>query len=364
MLNIFRRKDVVTRFVVGSILVLIALAMVITLIPGIMDTSTTAAIPNAVVADVGGEEITTWDLQRRLIQVSRRGNMRQEMMRMFIPSMLDQMVLEKATLQEARRLGLEVSRDEWQKRLQQDPNIYPEGKFVGQQQYENIMAANGMTVVQFEQSYRDSMLYEKLLQVVTDSLTITPEEVIATFHNENEKVVLDYVFLNPSSFQEEVGTSEAELTAYFEENREGYPVPEKRSVQMLYVENQKLREGTTVAEEEIQEYYVSNKDSYRIEERVQVSHILLLTPDKTPEKVEEVKKKASGLQEQLEGGADFAALAKENSEDPESAANGGDLGWIVRQQTVPEFETAAFTLEPGALSDLIESPSQREPRDL
>ena len=211
---------------------------------------------------------------------------------------------------------MEVSRDEWQKRLQQDPNIYPEGKFVGQQQYENIMAANGMTVVQFEQSYRDNMLYEKLLQVVTDSLTITPEEVIATFHNENEKVVLDYVFLNPSSFQEEVGTSEAELTAYFEENREGYPVPEKRSVQMLYVENQKLREGTTVAEEEIQEYYDSNKDSYRIEERVQVSHILLLTPDKTPEKVEEVKKKASGLLEQLEGGADFAALAKENSEVP------------------------------------------------
>ncbi len=71
MLNIFRRKDMVTRFVVGSILVFIAVAMVITLIPGIMDTSTTGAIPNATVADVGGEEITSWDLQRKLFQVSR-----------------------------------------------------------------------------------------------------------------------------------------------------------------------------------------------------------------------------------------------------------------------------------------------------
>ncbi|MCZ6491919.1 MAG: peptidylprolyl isomerase [Acidobacteria bacterium] len=357
MLNIFRRKDMVTRFVVGSILVFIALAMVITLIPGIMSTSTTDAVPNTTVAEVGGEEITSWELQRRLFQLGRQRNIPQEMMPLFIPSILDQMILEKITIQEAGRLGLVVSREELQKRLQQDPNLnlFPEGKFVGQQQYENMIASNGVTVAQFEQSYRDGMLYEKLLQVVTDSLTVTPEEVSATFHNENEKVVLDYVFLNPASFQDEVGTSEAELKAYFEENRESYPVPEKRSVQILYVENQKLREGTTVSEEEIQEYYENDKDNYRIEERVQVSHILLLTPDKTPEKVEEVKKKASDLLEQLEGGADFAALAKENSEDPVSAANGGDLGWIVRQQTVPEFETAAFTLEPGTLSDLIET---------
>ena len=355
MLNIFRRKDMVTRFVVGSILVFIAVAMVITLIPGIMDPSTTGAIPNATVADVGGEEITSWDLQRRLFQVSRQGNIPQEMMPMFIPSILDQMVMEKATIQEAGRLGLEVSRDEWQARLQQDPNLFPGGKFVGQQQYENMIAANGVTVAQFEQRYREFMLNEKLRQVVTDSLSVTPEEVVAAFYNENEKVVLDYVFLKPLDFQEEVGTGDAELKAYFEENRESYPVPEKRSVQILYVENQKIREGTTVAEEEIQEYYESNKDNYRIEERVQVSHILLLTPDKTPDKVEEIKKKAAGLLEQLQEGSDFATLAKENSEDPGSAANGGDLGWIVRQQTVPEFENAAFSLEPGTLSDLIET---------
>ncbi len=355
MLNIFRRKDIVTRFVVGSILVLIAVAMVITLIPGIMDTSTTGAIPNAVVAEVGGEEVTSWDLQRRLFQVSRQSNIPPEIMPIYYSSILNRMILEKVTIQEAGRLGLEVSRDEWQARLQQDPNLFPDGKFVGQQQYEDMIAANGMTVAQFEQGYRDAMLNEKLRQVVTDSLTVTPEEVSATFHNENEKVLLDYVFLNPASFQDEVSTSEDELKAYFEETRGSYPVPEKRSVQMLYVENQKLREATTVSEEEIQEYYDSNKDNYRIEERVQVSHILLRTPDKTPEKVEEVQKKASGLLEQLKEGADFAALAEENSEDPGSAPNGGDLGWIVRQQTVPEFENAAFTLEPGTLSDLIET---------
>ncbi|MCH7979592.1 MAG: SurA N-terminal domain-containing protein, partial [Acidobacteria bacterium] len=154
MLNIFRRKDIVTRFVVGSILVFIALAMVITLIPGIMSTSTTDAVPNTTVAEVGGEEITSGDLQRRLFQIGRQRNIPQEMMPLFIPSILDQMILEKITIQEAGRLGLVVSREEWQKRLQQDPNLnlFPEGKFVGQQQYENMIAANGMTVAQFEQS--------------------------------------------------------------------------------------------------------------------------------------------------------------------------------------------------------------------
>ena len=355
MLNIFRRKDMVTRFVVGSILVLIALAMVITLIPGIMDPTTTGAVPSGLVAEVGGEEITSRDLQQKLFQISRQSNIPPVMMPIYYSSILNQMVLEKATMQEAKRLGLEISTSEWREKLQQDPTLFPGGTFVGQQQYENIMAANGMTVAQFEQSYRDAMLHEKLRQVVTDSINVAPEEVVSAFHRENEKVVLDYVFLKPVDFRNDIRPSDAELEAYFEENRDGYPVPEKRSVQILYVEKQKVREATAVTEEEIQEYYESNKDSYRVEERVLVSHILLRTPDKTPDKLEEVRQKAAGLLEQLKDGADFATLAKENSEDQTTAPSGGDLGGIVRNQTVPEFENAAFTLEPGTVSDLIET---------
>ena len=355
MLNIFRRKDIVTRAVVGSILVLIAVAMVITLIPGILDPTTTGAVPSALVAEVRGEEITSSELQQKLFQISRQSNIPPMMMPLYYSSILNQMVLEKATMQEAKRLGLQISTSEWREKLEQDPTLFPGGQFIGQQQYENIMAANGMTVAQFEQSYRDAMLNEKLRRVVTDPVSVTPEEVIAAFHRENEKVVLDYVFLRPVDFRNDIRPSEAELEAYFEENRDSYPVPEKRSVQILYVEKQKVREATSVAEEEIQEYYDSNKDSYRVEERVLVSHILLRTPDKTPDKLDEVRQKASGLLEQLKGGADFATLAKENSEDQTTAPSGGDLGWVVRNQTVPEFENAAFTLEPGTVSELIET---------
>ena len=354
MLKIFRRKDIVTRFVVGSILVLVCIAMVMFLIPGLMDPTTGA--PTAVVAKVGKEEITAWEMQQSLLQISRRNSVPSEMMPLFISQILNQMVLGKASLQEAGRLGLKVSESELRERLQQRPDLFPGGSFVGREQYEDMVIERfGMSVAQFEQRYRQDILTEKLFYLVTDSLTVTPEEIRVAFNNENEKIVLDYVLLNPVDFQKDISAGDAELEAYYNSNKDRYMVPEKRSAKILFVETQKVRQATTVPEAGVQRYYESNKDNYRIEERVQVNHILLRTPDKTPAKLEEVTAKATVLLDQLKGGADFGTLAKENSEDEATAAKGGDLGWIIRGQTVPEFENVAFSLEPGTISDLIET---------
>jgi len=108
---------------------------------------------------------------------------------------------------------------------------------------------------------------------------------------------------------------------------------------------------------EIQKFYEENKARFKQEESVRASHILITVPkDATPEVKEKAKAQAEALLKQAQGGADFAALAKANSQDPGSAQNGGDLGFFSRGRMVPPFETAAFALEPGGLSGVVETP--------
>ncbi len=99
-----------------------------------------------------------------------------------------------------------------------------------------------------------------------------------------------------------------------------------------------------VSDENLQTYYDENKESYTTPEQVQASHILV-----------ETKEEADEILGLLKGGADFATLAQERSKDPGSGANGGDLGFFGRGQMVPPFEEAAFTLEMGQLSEVVES---------
>jgi peptidyl-prolyl cis-trans isomerase D len=102
--------------------------------------------------------------------------------------------------------------------------------------------------------------------------------------------------------------------------------------------------------------YSQNLDSFRTPERVKVRHILLKTEGKPASEEPKIKAKAEDLLKQIRGGADIAALAKKNSEDPGSAANVGEYpGWVTRGQTVPEFEKAAFSLQPGQTSDLVKT---------
>jgi peptidyl-prolyl cis-trans isomerase D len=123
----------------------------------------------------------------------------------------------------------------------------------------------------------------------------------------------------------------------------------------------RVQSGTSVSSQELESYYDQHKDEYRIPEQVSVSHILIKTPlpgpdgKVDPRGVEEARKKAEDILKQVKSGGNFADLAKKYSEDPGSGKNGGSLGFIGRGRTVPEFEKAAFSLDKGATSDLVQS---------
>jgi peptidyl-prolyl cis-trans isomerase C len=111
-----------------------------------------------------------------------------------------------------------------------------------------------------------------------------------------------------------------------------------------------------VKPEQVQDFYARNPEQFKQEERVRASHILIAFPEQAdaPAKAQ-AKTKADLVLKDVKAGKDFAALAKQHSQDPGSAVNGGDLGFFQKGQMVGPFNDVAFTLAPGAVSDLVET---------
>ena len=112
-----------------------------------------------------------------------------------------------------------------------------------------------------------------------------------------------------------------------------------------------------VTPEAVTDFYQKNQDKFQQGARVRASHILIAVPETADAAAkQQAKTKAEAVLKDLKGGKDFAAAAKESSQDPGSAPSGGDLGFFEQGQMVPPFEQAAFALKPGAMSELVESP--------
>jgi peptidyl-prolyl cis-trans isomerase D len=201
---------------------------------------------------------------------------------------------------------------------------------------------------------KNALLQQKFQQLVTDGVTATDDEVRGEFLRQNDKIKLDYVLIKPDDLQSKVEVSDADLAAYFDKNKAQYVVPERRTVDYAILSLAQLRQRAPVTDDDEKVYYQSHIDQYKLQDRAHVAHILFKTVGKTDAEAAEIKKKAEDVLNKAKHGGNFGDLAKQYSEDT-TKDKGGDLGWIVRGQTVPEFEAAAFSLPKGSISDLVKT---------
>ena len=199
-----------------------------------------------------------------------------------------------------------------------------------------------------------------------------------TFKNDmlNQMVSVEAVYedaekqnLLPS--KEEVDKSLKELKKNIDKDEEYKKNLDKLGIDDEYLKQQqeqdlaikkykeKFDKNTKISDDEIKKYYEDNKKEYYKDE-VRASHILISTLDKdnkplSEAKKKEAKKKAEDILKRAKDGEEFAALAKENSDDPGSGSQGGDLGFFGKGKMVPEFEEAAFSLKVNEISDIVES---------
>src|SRR6202158_2480392 len=355
----------------GALLVIICPAMPITLIPGGIGSSLGIGAPPAgVLPTIGDQTVTVPEVQREARamirqQFPRGGPQASMLLPYFAGQAAEQLINEKALVAEAHRMGLRVSDDELRDELQHGQlgsMLFPDGKFVGQEEYENFVQRNDLTVPQFEGLEKNFVLVRKLRALVSSSAFVGDPEVRDEFNRRNVKVKFEYAVITQADILKGLHPTDEELKAFYERNKANYnnSIKEKRQIKYVVVDTATAA-ATTFADQDLQAYYDQHRDEYRVPEQVKVSHILIKTPLPAPgakedeKAIADARAKAEGALKELKAGGDFAKLAEKYSDDPGSAKSGGELGWIGRGRTVPEFEKAAFSLGKGQTSDLVKS---------
>jgi peptidyl-prolyl cis-trans isomerase D len=373
MIRFLQTEGPVKKIVLGGLLLLVCAAMVISFIPTGSGTFLGELFganltTQGVLAKVGTDDITMQEVAQRARMIGRqqfRGNIPPSLMPFLMQRATEGMITQGALAYEADRMGLGVSDKELAEYLQKGQfgqMFFPEGKFIGQDQYENFVQNQwGISVQEFEKELKGQIAQQKLLAAVSSAATVSDKEISDQVKKQDTKVRFDYAIITLDDAKKQVKVTDVELKAFYDQNKQQYvnSIPEKRKARYIVVDTEKIASSIPVTQADLQSYYSQHQDDYRIPETVTVRHILIKTPTPGPDGkidqkgVDAAKAKIEDIQKQLKAGANFGDLAKKYSEDPGSAQEGGLLPPITKGRTVPEFEQAAFTTPKGQTTDII-----------
>lgn len=342
-------------------LALVVLTFVVFYIPDFL-TPGIGASPNEVIAEVEGEPITVGQFQRRYnAQVTAYrnaygGQLNDQLLKQLgiDRQILNQLVDEEAMVAESRKQGLTVSDAEIRERILSLPGFQENGKFIGELRYRQLLSVQNppMTTADFERSLRRALQIEKLRNAVAGWMSVSDVDVAAEFRRRNEKVKLDVVPVTAAAFVKDVAVTDAELTAYFEKSKDRYRIGERRKIKYAIVNVDQVRSTIVVPQADLEAFYKQNLQQYQTPAQVRASHILLKLEGKDEKQVQAL---AGEIAKKAKAGADFAALAKQYSEDESNNTNGGDLDYFGRGRMVAEFEQAAFAMKPGEISNPVKT---------
>jgi peptidyl-prolyl cis-trans isomerase D len=353
MFDLFRSRDKAVRFFLSALLLIVALSMVTYLIPsyGSGDRGT-----DGVLAKIGKDTVTMREAQLAIQAQLRGRTVPPDLISLYIPRIVDEIITQRSLVYEATRLGLTVTDEETQNAIRGAiPQLFQDGKFVGREAYEALLAQQNLSIPEFEAEMQRQVLINRLRIIAIEGTVVSPPEIEREYRRRYDKVKIQYVKISPDKLKAEAQVTPTEIKEFHDKNPNAFPVPEKKSMDLVILDQAKLEQSINPSDADLHRLYDSDRERFRTPERVQVRHIILKTTGKSPEEDVKIKATAEDLLKQIKSGGDFAELARKNSEDPGSATKGGDLGWIARGQTVKPFEDTAFSLKPKEISGLVKT---------
>jgi peptidyl-prolyl cis-trans isomerase D len=363
----FLQRD--SRVVKAFFIVIIAAAsvgMVVYLIPGLMGMGTASSDDYAVIYPhwysrflSSGESVS----QQRVSQMARQQLLRRNpqyadnpMIVHYFEQQVGQQLVEKQILLiEARKLGILATDDDVSRLLhrgQFGEYLFPNGQFIGTDRYADFVARQfNLSVTEFEQEVKQDIQIRRLQALITAGVTVGDAEVRDAYRKQNIKIKFDYAVISSDDLRKSINPSDSDLTAFFKKNAARYAtaVPEERKIVYFAFTPDQLPGGAPrPSQQEIQQYYATHQSDYAVPEQARSRHILIMVPAGADAKTDAAAKaKAEGILKQLQGGANFAALASKFSDDPGSKDKGGELGFAKRGAMVPAFDNAIFTQKIG-----------------
>lgn len=351
MFDVFRSRDKAVRAFLIFLLGLVALSMVTYLIPS-SGTGTTTG-DTAVVAQIGSDKITAQEINATIRRMTQNRQLPPELLSIYAPQVIQQAINERVMAWKAADMGMKVSSDDAENAIIDSiPAQYIKDGKVDPATLAAVLQQQGTSLAELKATTARELLIARLEEIVAGGVVVSSQEVEKEYRQRNDKVKIQYAVLAAADFQKEAEPTEAEIQSWYDTNKQSLQVPDRRDLAVVILDPAKVGAGIQISDSQLRAAYNDHQAEFQTEERVQARHILLKS-DASNDAV--VKAKAEALLKQVQGGADFAKLAKEKSEDTGSGANGGELGWIVKGMTVPEFEKAAYSLKVGETSGLVKT---------
>jgi peptidyl-prolyl cis-trans isomerase D len=313
-----------------------------------------------VVAEVHGQRIMRRDvdretmlLQRRYEQIFKGANAPR------IPDLrsqaLDDLIESALVAHEVHRLGLDVTDDELVTAITRLPELQENGRF-SRDLLERFLRSE-RDRGEFEESIRRDLREQRLRGLIADGVQITDPEVEARYNLDREQADLTFVRIAAADLVASAIPTDQDVEAELKANENRYRTPATVRARYVVYRRAEFEALAKPSDEQVRTYYDAHvADRFTDVEEIHARHILIKPSAPTDEAKAKARTDAEDLLKQIRAGADFAALAKERSADTPSAAKGGDLDFFPRGRMVPTFDAAAFALQPGQVSDVVETP--------
>ena len=320
----------------------------------------------AVVASVGREDIhqSEWDAAHK----QEADRLRQQMPQLDAKLLdapearygtLERLVRDRVIFAAAAKSHLVTSDEALARELQSNPVIAslrgPDGK-LDVARYRQILGQQGMTPEAFENSVRADLSSRQVLAGVGGTAFPVSAPSTLALGAWFERRDIQVARFDAASFGAKVTPTDAEVEAFYKANPQLFQAPEQAAIEYVVLDIDSVKKGVNVNEADLRTYYDQNAARSAGQEERRASHILIAAPKDAADKRAAAKKKAEELLAAVQKNpASFAELARKNSQDPGSAAKGGDLDFFARGAMVKPFEEAAFSLKKGETSGVVES---------
>lgn len=274
----------------------------------------------------------------------------------FKQAVLNRLIEEELLVQAATDAGLAIGNDFLAARIHSIAEFQVDGEF-NTEQYQRLLSSQGLNPQRFEQQFRRALLINQFAGSITSTAAVVASDVDLGLRLQGQERKLRYLRIPMARAMDNSEVKPDEIQRFYDENKSRFVEPEQVRLQYLELSLDTIAAGLSVTDEEIAQLYETDKQRLATEEQRRARHILLKLDESASEAdVAAAQAKAEDLVKRLRAGEDFAALAKEYSQDPGSAVEGGDLGMFGKGMMVPEFETATFDLDLNAISDPVRSP--------
>ncbi|MBC7940498.1 MAG: peptidylprolyl isomerase, partial [Chitinophagaceae bacterium] len=318
---------------------------------------------NATVAKVDGQAITRgeWDqAHQRNVERARRQQPTLDAGLLDTPEArresLDLLVRQRVLLAAARDLHLAPSDTRLQRLFLSDPQYAglrnPDGTV-----NRELLAAQGMNSQLFTQQLRQDLGMQQVLAGISTTAMATSATTMAALDPLLQQRDVQLQRFDPAAYRDKVNPTDAEIESYYKASEATFRSPEQAVIEYVVLDLPALGQGQAVPEDDLRRYYDENKSRYSVAEERRASHILVKAEaDKPAAERQQAKAKAEELLAQVrKNPAAFAELARKNSDDTGSAAQGGDLDFFGRGAMVKPFEDAAYAMKAGEISNVVES---------